>query len=270
MGKAFRAFILGVSLVFTAPAPSRCESQDPSEPGLTRGEKALLLNAAGLAGLAYYGFSIWRYGERSTIHTNWEGGFDRDTKHGGVDKLGHAFTGYAIARTFSDAYLSWGYGARESAWMGFGSSMFFTTMMEIGDGFSAFGLAPEDLVANTCGASLGLLLNLKPKLAELIDYRVEYWPGGDRVPRDVMTDYRHMRFHLALKLSGFERFRKSWPGYLEFHLGYFATGPWHDVERHLFAGVGVNVSRLIESWRGHWFFNYYQLPGAYAAAEEKF
>lgn len=263
MGKILLSTLLGVALAIYAWEPVRAQVESVGGEGLTRSEKALLLNAAGLAGLGLYGYSIWQYGERSTIHTNWEGGFDSDTKHGGVDKLGHAYTGYLIGRSFAGFYRDWGYETEEAAWMGFGSSMFFTTMMEIGDGFSAFGLAPEDIVANTTGASLGLLMALNPRIGDFLDFRVEYWPGSGGLPKDVMTDYRHMRYHLVFKLSGYEEFRESWTGFLEFHLGYFALGPWHRVERHLFAGVGINLAKLFEPWRASRVFNYYQVPNTY-------
>lgn len=270
MGRLLYVAILCFSLVLATSQVARAEADLAVEERFSRSEKALLLNAAGLAGLGIYGYSIWQYGERSTPHVNSEGGFAADTKHGGVDKLGHAYTGYLIGRSFAGFYRDWGYEAGEAAWMGFGSSMFFTTMMEIGDGFSAFGLAPEDLVANTTGASLGLLMALNPRVGDFIDYRMEYWPGSKGLPRDAMTDYRHMRYHLVFKLSGFEQFKDSLPGFLEFHLGYFALGPWHRVERHLFAGVGVNLARLFEPWRVSRVFNYYQVPNTYLWGSEDF
>ena len=58
------------------------------EPGLTRGQKTLLLNAGAAAALTTWGIYKWDYGQQSPNATR-EHWFGQDTRKGGADKLGH-------------------------------------------------------------------------------------------------------------------------------------------------------------------------------------
>lgn len=244
-----------------------------SEEGLTRFQKTLILNGTGLAVLGVYGVSIWNYGESRCSHMNWEGSFGLDTKHGGMDKLGHGYTGYLIGRLSAEAYRDWGYGESAALWMGFGSSLFFTTMMEAGDSFSEFGLAPEDLVANTAGAALGYAFARYRPLADLIDLRLEYRPPLTGLPSDPMTDYKRMVYHLAVKGSGFSALKDTYLKYFDLNFGYYTRGfmgTGGDPVRHLTIGVGVNLTELLNGVPGSGVFKYYQLPYTSAGFDDRF
>lgn len=261
------ALVLAALTLFPCQARATDEGQAPST--MTRGEKVFWLNAAEVGVLTAWGVYAWRYGASKTSHMQWEGGFGDDTKHGGSDKLGHAFTGYLVGRTFSGVYADWGYDRETAALMGVGSSLLFTTLIEVGDSFSDFGASPEDFVANAAGAAAGYLFARYPEVGRYVDWRIEYWPKNSKLPADPTTDYERMKHHLVLKLSGFPELGDSPLAYGEVHAGYYTrgfAGTRDDKRRNLFFGVGVNLARLLEP---HWpskIFNYYQPPLTHAAA----
>lgn len=264
--------------VFLLAAAPWCRAGEPGdatagEKGLTRGQKVMLLNGAGLALLTVWGAAVWEYGERDCPMAQNEGFFGEDTKHGGMDKLGHAFTGHLIALETARAYARWGYDQPDAAWMGLGSSLFFTTMMEVGDSFSAFGLSPEDLAANVMGAGLGFAMARWPEIPRFLDFRMEYRPPLDREPGDFITDYKRMRYHLALKLAGFGWARDNLFRYLEIHAGYRThgfMGTTGDPERTVFLGAGLNLAELLGKGPLTRVFDYVQAPHAYLAGEKTF
>ena len=74
--------------------------QQAMQDGLTKGQRALLLNAGAVATIVSYGVAKWDYFLASSRARS-EGWFGRTTKHGGVDKLGHFWTSYALSHLFS-------------------------------------------------------------------------------------------------------------------------------------------------------------------------
>ncbi len=268
-----RFFVYGIILLkLFAPLPAWCggaeaRASDVDARQFTAWEKYALANGAGIAALAAWGFTIWRYGDRDSPHVRYEGAFGKETKHGGMDKLGHGFTGYLLALETARASGRWGFGDDEAPWLGLGSSLFFTTMMEVGDSFSDFGLSPEDLVANAAGAGLGFAFAKWPVLQDYLDYRVEYRPPFGAMPRDVITDYKRMRFHAVFKLAGFPALAGTPWRYAEFHVGYFTRGfmgTGGEPEYTLFVGAGVNLAELLSEAPFSRVFKYFQVPGTYA------
>lgn len=263
----FFSFLLFAAVILVPTAKAEGVAAQPD--GLTRGEKVFWLNAAELGVLTAWGIYAWQYGEREP-HVRWEAAFGEQTKHGGSDKVCHAFTGYLVGRTFADVYADWGYERGEAALMGAGSSLLFTTMVEVGDSFSDYGLAPEDLAANVTGAAVGYLFARYPRIGEFIDWRLEYWPENSRLPADPLTDYSHMKHHVVLKLSGFKGIEANPLSFGEVHAGYYTRGfqGRHKTrERHYFLGIGVNLAKFLEPrWTSN-IFNYYQIPATYIATE---
>jgi hypothetical protein len=134
--------------------PSTREHKIPSEKKefLTRGQKTLLLNAGAMGAVLIYGIANWDYGE-SNFHFNNEGWFDRDSPHGGADKLGHFWSSYTLSHLYSYVYRRWGYTESEANLYGPLSNLGFQTFMEIADGFSSSqGFSYEDMIMNIVGA----------------------------------------------------------------------------------------------------------------------
>jgi len=249
--------------------------QPPPPPWLRRGKVAAVnLVPAGLIGL--YGVSQWGWGDESFRFGN-EGGFGKDTKHGGADKLGHAWMGYVLSNWHGDLYENFGYSKQEAAKYGTISSLGLLTLVEVADGFTNdHGFSWEDQLANTVGAYMGYLRQRCPRFKESVDFRMEWKPSPgfrDRVRDgkfDPFTDYSGQKYLLAFKPGGMLRSDNKFLRMVELQAGYYTRGfqeesePYFDEKsRHVFVGVGLNVTELVRRMTGSrakGVFDYVQLP----------
>ncbi len=238
-----------------------------------------MTNVALASGILLWGFTQWGYGDED-FHTDDEGWFGKETSNGGADKLGHFYTNYLITRILSPIYEDWGYTNEDAALYASLSSILFSgILMEVGDGFSEHGFSNEDLIVDILGAGAGYLLATQPSLAKKIDFRVEYNPFLDSENvTDFTTDYERMKHLIAIKAEGFEAFEDNTMKYLELHIGYYTrnfnhnTNPIEERERHIYVGVGLNLSKLLRPHIGGYskIFNYYQVPYTYIEADKEF
>ena len=235
--------------------------------GLDKRQKLLYTNIGGALLITAWGVGQWDYGSQSP-HVESEEWFDRDTKSGGADKLGHLYSAYIMSHGLTHIYRSWGYPKKQAAYYGALSSFGLTGFMEVGDSFSDIGFSTEDLVMNAIGSFVGYHLYTNPDLAKKYDLRVDYRPTFKEA--DFVTDYERMKFLLAVKLDGFPVVKNKYLKYLEFHLGYYTRGYVGDLsvnrERNVYAGIGINLSKIF-SERSYkktaTFFKYYQMPYSY-------
>lgn len=257
---ARRLTALFTALLMSWPGAAAAVDQSDTE----RRRKALTANAAAMAAVLTYGAFAWDYCSES-FNVASEGYFGGNTRHGGADKVGHAYTGYAFGRGFAKAYQSWGYTRERAAALGALSSLGVTTLIEVGDGFSAYGLSPEDLVMNSAGALGAWTLHRSPALARRLDFRVSWEPSFEQ--GDIVTDYDHLKYLLALKLNGFAALEDSPLRWVELHAGFYTRGyqDSDDIRRqYLFVGIGLNLSALLTQagWRRTGvFLQYFQPPG---------
>ena len=266
--------ILVACLAFYDLAHAQEETQ--AIPSWSKEKKAVVLNTTIGVGILSWGLLFWDYGDYG-FHFRNEEWFGEDTKEGGMDKLGHLFTTYVMTNLFDKLYIRWGFSEAESASYGFWSAIGINGLMEIGDGLSHYGFAYEDMIMNCIGAYAGYLRIKYPKFKELLDIRLEYVPDlWDFNDGDVITDYEHMKYFLAFKGSGIDGLSDTWLKYLELIVGYSATGyadynpgMADDRRQVFFAGIGLNVGKLLESvWKTP-VFDYLQVPYTYAAAGNK-
>lgn len=242
----------------------------------TKERKVLGLNLALNGGMVVYGFSAWGWGT-SGFSTTSEGWFEADTKYGGADKIGHAYTGYFISDLLAERYVAWGYDEDSAALMGAGSSALFTTVIELGDGISSeYGFSGEDLAMNLAGAAFSWARRKIPEAAHLLDFRIEYLPSeqvtsGDDL--DVTTDYDGMKHLLAFKFSGLSCCRSTWWRFLEVHAGYYTRGygdPDEPDRRIAYGAIGLNVGEVVAAvWGRTAVFDYYQVPFTYLPFENE-
>jgi hypothetical protein len=234
---------------------------------LTRGQKTLLLNAGSVAAILGYGLLKWDYGKSSFSFKN-EGWFERDTKYGGADKVGHLWTGYMLSHLYSYVYRKWGYIDQEPNLYGSLSSLGVNTFMELADGFSpSQGFSYEDMIMNTLGCGAGYIWGKYPNLARKIDFRIEYTPEFNSHDFGIATNYERQRFLITLKANGFDAIKNRYLQYLEFHMGYYARG-YKDYEeggpdhrrRKIYVGLGFNVSNLVQKYVKTTVFDYIQIP----------
>ncbi len=235
-----------------------------------RNRKILLTTGVGVGIITVWGIISWDY-FTETPHGINEGWFGYHTKHGGADKLGHAYTSYLTAHLLSGLYEHWDFTPEDAALYGALTSFIIMSYMEFGDSFSEnHGFSNEDFIINTFGCVMGYLTWRYPDLASKVDFRWEY--GFKPYDTDITTDYENSKFLMAIKLNGWKTFQSSWLRHVEFHVGYYTRGynddddDKTDRERTTYVGIGFNITDFLRR-RGYRktakFFNYYQLPYTY-------
>jgi hypothetical protein len=261
-------------------------SPEPSWWGMadwSRRKKVLALNLAVTGTIAIYGAASWDYGSNS-FDTQDEGWFERDTRYGGADKLGHAWAAYALASFYRRIYRDWGYSDEDAILGGVLSSWTQTTLIEIGDGLSkSQGFSWQDEVMNTAGVGIAYLRHRFPAIKETVDFRVEWFPSpafrhGDET--DVFTDYSGQKYLLAIKPDGLLKTGDPVLKALEFQVGYYTRGYASSDEKYFsnrhrygYIGIGLNVTYLLDKFTGHraaGVFDYYQVPYTYLSVREDF
>lgn len=220
--------------------------------GLPKEKKALYANISAAAFITLYGFADWDYGSDGFHFTN-EGWFEKDSKYGGADKMGHFWSTYAVADAFTGLYKHWGYDRKKAGRYGVFSSWAVQTIMELDDGTSETqGFDWGDMTMNTLGALTGVLMEQYPELDRKIDFRVEY---ALNVPvQGIFDDYSNMYYALVVKLGGFDQLEHSWLQWAELHAGYCTQG--YDTgepekERRVYLGISFNFSRLLHQHNYH-------------------
>jgi hypothetical protein len=233
-------------------------------------------------GVTLFGINNWDWGT-SGYHIENEGWFGTDTKYGGMDKLGHAYTGYVISQYFSQRIAHTVDDPTNAAITGAILGMGFQTYIEFFDGFAGqHGFSYEDMIANGIGASFSFLRDTVPGLRDKLDFRLEYWGASEYHDWSPATDYDGQRYLLALKLSGFEELEDSPLRYVELQAGYFTEGYTDqtrdagvDPERKPYVAIGLNLNELLgmapevaNTLPGHaasTLFEYWQPPYTYVA-----
>lgn len=210
------------------------------------------LAAALTLGGLYAGFTTWTYfawyrkgcrpEPKPCKDFLWgrDGAFGADTYAGGADKLGHAWATLALARLGTEMLHQWGgYERRTSTIVGTALSEALFLGVEIRDGFS-YQFSYWDFVFNTLGAALGFAQSTWPRVDELVDFRVQYFPSSGYQDRfrdgdiDVAEDYSGQTYLLALHLGALPRLRDArwawWARYVDLAVGFETRGYKPEVE----------------------------------------
>ncbi|WPD21754.1 MAG: DUF2279 domain-containing protein [Candidatus Electrothrix scaldis] len=219
---------------------------------LPKEKKMLYTNAFAVSFITLYGFADWDYGSGNFHFAN-EGWFERDTKYGGSDKLGHFWSTYVLADTFTALYNHWGYEPKKAGLYGVLSSWGVQTIMELDDGTSETqGFDWNDMAMNTLGAVASMFLAQYPELDRKIDFRVEYAFNGP--VQGLFDDYSNMYYAVVVNLDGFDVLQDSWLQWLELHAGYCTRGyetTEDEKERRTYLGISLNLSRLLHQHNYH-------------------
>jgi hypothetical protein len=149
-----------------------------------------------LGGL-YLGFSGWAYlawyrnhpekDDPQSIGDIWEcaahpstsgcdGWLGKNTYAGGADKLGHAWATMVLARGGTATLTAGGWNRTHAAVLSATLSWGLFLAVEIKDYFY-YEFSPGDFALNTLGGLAAIALDLSPRLDELVDFRVEWWPS---------------------------------------------------------------------------------------------
>jgi hypothetical protein len=249
-----------------------------------------LASALTLGGL-YAGFWGWAYiawyrnhPEKDMHDIGRDGWFGVNTYAGGADKLGHAWATMVLARG-GTALLDAGGWKRTHAAI---ASTILAEALFLGvewKDYYYYEFSPGDFTFNTLGALTGLALDLSPRLDELIDFRVEFWPSeqyrynltnsdspcAKRTPGqpscsrwNIAEDYSGETYLLALHLGAIRPLREmkygTWSKFVDVAIGFetrnykppptLLGGPMLDMEvtrrQSLFLGVTFNAQGLID------------------------
>lgn len=207
--------------------------------------KHKLAAALTLGGL-YAGFVTWTYfawyrkgcrAEPRECHEFvWgrDGAFGVNTYAGGADKLGHAWATLALGRLGTEMLHQWGgYSRLRSALIGAGLSETLFAAVEFRDGFT-YQFSYWDFTFNTLGAALGFAQSMWPRVDELVDLRVQYFPSSAYRPRladgdvDVAEDYSGQTYLLAFHLGAIRPLREArwgaWSRYVDLAIGFETRG----------------------------------------------
>lgn len=198
-----------------------------------------------------------------------DGWFGARRYAGGADKLGHAWATMGLARGGTELLHQWGgYDRMTSAIIStaLAETLFFG--IEIKDGFY-YEFSFGDLTFNTLGAGLAFAMSTWPRLDDLIDFRVEYWPSDDYRAQftegntgknlNIAEDYSGETYLLALHLGAFHALRDSryggWSRFVDLAVGFGSRGykpePPTGADKYrerqeMFLGVSLNAQGLFD------------------------
>ena len=146
-----------------------------------------------------------------------------------MDKMGHVYTSYQIARHTAALYEKTGISKKQMLIYGAISGIIFQTPIEILDGFSPdYGFSPGDMAANITGSVLFLgqialwdEIRIQPKFSfhytSLAAVRPELLGSG--FSERWLKDYNGQTYWLSASPGSFFK-NSKWPRWLCFSLGY--------------------------------------------------
>lgn len=252
----------------TGGAVADREGGDKDDSSLTR----QIVAGSSVVGL-YTGVGVWAYFawyKGQTISDELiirdEGWFGAYTYAGGADKLGHLYSNYIIARGVSGILQFGDFDPLTATLIANGLTTVLFTGFELKDGYHAgFGFSVGDMIANTAGNGLALLMETVPEVDRMFDLRFEYLPTDDylRVLRETgnvngAEDYSGQRFLLAFHMKtirGIETWPKytRWLRYADIVGGYQAlnfkpapVNPDEAKQQRAFVGMSVNLQALFD------------------------
>jgi hypothetical protein len=207
-----------------------------------------------LAVLAYYtainGSKLFE--NPTSFHFHDEGWFGTSTDDLGVDKLAHAYSTYVLSELFYARLKHKTDNAPNIQFTAAAIGMGIMLYTEFYDGIEpSSGWSWQDVTFDVIGASFSILRNSVPGLDKKLDYRLMIMPNAELFTAAGKRHFEQQRYFLALKLSGFNRFKEGPLRLLELHLGYYAKdfsnedrAEGIEAKRRIFVGFGINLREL--------------------------
>lgn len=154
-----------------------------------------------------------------------------------VDKVGHAWSAYNLAKYSTDLWRWTGLPRKKAAWIGTGSSLAYMTIIEALDATSEkWGWSWGDIAANITGTGMFLAQELGWKeqriqfkfSAHIAEYDSSLQERtddlfGTSVPEKLLKDYNAQTYWFSFNLKSFFRDSKL-PPWLNLAVGYGADG----------------------------------------------
>jgi len=229
----------------------------------------------------YVAFSTWTYfawyrnhkplsgfrwgGDGSWKLWRGDGWFGARQYAGGADKLGHTWATYGLGRGGTELLSQWGgFSRTTSALVGAGLSELLFFGVEVKDGFF-YEFSFGDFTFDSIGAVLSVAMSLWPRLDELFDYRVQYWPSQAYLDQleggnvNIAEDYTGETYLLALHLGAIHPLRDMkygvWSRFVDVAVGFGTNGykpepprgfPHYRESQHAYVGITLNAQGLFD------------------------
>jgi hypothetical protein len=146
-----------------------------------------------------------------------------------MDKMGHVYTSYQIARHTAEIYKKTGISKKQMMIYGAISGIIFQTPIEILDGFSPdYGFSPGDMVANITGSAIYLgqialwdEVRIQPKFSFHFTALAKERPNllGSKPTERWLKDYNGQTYWFSGSPRSFFK-GSSWPAWLCLSVGY--------------------------------------------------
>ncbi len=230
------------------------------------------LTAAGTVLAIYGGIGTWSYfawyskQTHGPFHVENEGWFGPETYAGGTDKLGRAFSNYVMSRWTAQLLQETGMKKLPSALLANTLTLMFFTGIELKDGFhKGYGFSWGDMIANVAGNVLATVMIEFPKVDEMFDYRLEYFPSAAYRKKsaegdpNVGEDYSGMHYGLWYHLSSNRAVTENtnplirMMKYLDVGLGYHTenfkpepTDPTTKQKQQVFFGITADLQKVAD------------------------
>jgi len=149
-----------------------------------------------------------------------------------VDKVGHSFTSYMLAKQLSD-FHSWAQPSASDNWRGISTSLLYMTSIEILDGRSKqWGFSWGDMIANTSGIFVYAAQEYFWK-EQRIALKFSYTPSpyaamnestlGRNFQQRILKDYNAQTYWASFNIHRFLASGAGFPTWLNVAIGYGAT-----------------------------------------------
>lgn len=267
----------------TPDAPPRLvlATQSASLPPKLFDGRTMALTAGVVLGAPLLGyFAWWRDSRRSSFAVADERWFQEDTYAGGADKASHIFWGYFGSQVLQGAYRSLGKTPGQARGLTLAVVTVTGALIELGDGYSQYGFAWEDIAANSIGAVVAFGIDAW-KLDDTVGLRLGLM--GTPVPPPCCRyggygdDYSKEIYTLDLKLAGLLPRMGAKPGLARFLLlsGTYQTkgyrySPPENRRREIGIEIGLDVREVLvavgvpqDKWWGKLllgFAKYFRIP----------
>lgn len=146
-----------------------------------------------------------------------------------MDKMGHVYTSYQIARHTAEIYKKTGISKKQMMIYGAISGVIFQTPIEILDGFSPdYGFSPGDMVANLTGSAIYLgqialwdEIRIQPKFSFHFTSLAAQRPNllGSKPTERWLKDYNGQTYWFSGSPRSFFK-HSNWPPWLCLSVGY--------------------------------------------------
>jgi len=241
---------------------------------------AAVLTLTGLyAGFTGWTYLAWYRKHHGLGYFKWggDGWLGTETYAGGADKFGHAWATMSLGRLGTELLRWGGYSDLTSAIIGVGLSEALFFGVEVKDGFF-YEFSFSDLTGDTIGAVLAFAFEMWPRLDEMFDYKVQYWPSHQYIEKldgsspcpsggcskfNIAEDYTGETYLLSFHLSSIPALRESryawWTRYVDLAVGfdsrYYKPEPnaseMLTPHQSVFFGVTFNAQRLCDELFSH-------------------